>query len=78
MATATVPQQQSAVIPSSFTEALENGWTVLSEVSKEARGKRCGSVVLAKDGRRVSVFFFANADGYHFGTIKLVRPCPAT
>lgn len=67
MATATVPQQ-FAVIPLSFTDALKQGWRITAESSRPSRGRRVGSVTLQKDDRQIAVGYFADADGYRFGS----------
>ena len=76
MATATVVRtaqySEPTAIPRSVTEALKQGWHIITDRSKSARGVRCGSLTLAKNERRVSVFYFANKDGYRFGSIKVL------
>jgi hypothetical protein len=71
VATAMVTQQsERAAIPRSFYEALKQGWRIVAEKSKSVRGSRCGAVMLAKNGRRISVPYFADSDGYRFGFVK--------
>lgn len=65
MATATLARQSiSPAIPRSFKE--------VSEQSKKACGMRCGSPDFGPYGSRgrVSVFYFADKDGYRFGSVK--------
>jgi hypothetical protein len=69
MATATLARQS---IPLSFSEAIKSGWSILSETSRCVRGSRCGTVVLEKGGRRISVSYFADRDGYRFGFVKVL------
>ena len=77
MATATAAKaiqlSEHTSIPCSFTEALKQGWRIISDKSKSARGMRCGSLTLALNGRRVSVFYVGDKDGYGFGSVKAVR-----
>jgi hypothetical protein len=70
MATATVAQSEPAAIPRCLSEAIKQGWRIVAEKSKSTPGMRCGSVTLELDNRRVSVFYFADKDGYHFGSLK--------
>jgi hypothetical protein len=73
MATATLARQSiSPAIPRSFSEAIKQGWRIIAEKSKTIRGNRRGSVTLELDNRRVSVFYIADRNGYHFGQIKAV------
>lgn len=58
--------QQST--PRNFVEALTEGWSITTESSRLARGKRCGSVTLEKNGSRIAVVYFADRDGYRFGS----------
>ena len=69
MASPTLARQS---IPLSFSEAIKSGWNILSETSRCVRGSRCGTVTLAKDGRRISVSYFADSDGYRFGFVKVL------
>jgi hypothetical protein len=73
VATAMVTQQsERAAIPRSFYEALKQGWRIVREKSKSIPGNRCGSVTLELDSRRMSVFYFADKDGYRFGSPKVL------
>jgi hypothetical protein len=69
MASPTLAQQS---IPLSFSEAIKTGWSILSETSKCVRGSRCGTATLAKDGRRISVSYFADGVGYRFDFVKVL------
>jgi hypothetical protein len=66
----TVAHSGPGSIPHSFSEALKQGWQIVAEKSKSIPGNRCGSVTLELDNRRVSMFYFADKDGYRFGSIK--------
>lgn len=69
---ATAIRQQSAAIPGSFLEALKQGWRVVGEQSKLRGSYRYGTVTLEQNGCRVSVAFFADREGYHFGSVKVL------
>lgn len=63
---------QLAPIPETFVDALRKGWRVVGEQSKLRGAYRCGTVTLEKGDCCVSVSYFADGDGYHFGSPKAV------
>ncbi len=74
MATQTVSPvvQFQQPIPRNFVEALTQGWRLVGEKSKSRGAHRCGTATLERDGRRILVSYFADRDGYRFGSVKVL------
>jgi hypothetical protein len=73
MASATLARQSiPTAVPRSFSEALKQDWRIVAENSKSIHGMRCGCITLELDNRHISVFYFADKDGYRFGSVKVL------
>ena len=64
-----VPPQVVNSTPSSFPEALREGWRMIDEESLASGNFRCGTVTLGKDGAEIYLLLRPSREAFHFGPL---------